>query len=82
MVRQESSQCAAPASIISAPKKGVSFVNFMGRPLTSTCPDFRNPRKAFEEMLRIGDGGTSYIVENLSRVCRPETKPAFYGPPR
>jgi hypothetical protein len=34
-----------------------------------------DPSRAFDEMLKIGDGGTSYIVENLSKVCSAETKP-------
>jgi hypothetical protein len=36
---------------------------------------FANPSRAFDEMLKIGDGGTSYIVENLSKVCLADTKP-------
>ena len=35
---------------------------------------FREPPRAFDEGLRLNDGGASYIVANLEPVCRPELK--------
>jgi hypothetical protein len=35
---------------------------------------FHDPDRAFSEALRLNDGGISYIVENLERVCRADLK--------
>ena len=35
---------------------------------------FADPSRAFDEALRLNDGGVSYLVENLARVCRPALK--------
>ncbi|ACK82817.1 virulence factor SrfC family protein [Methylorubrum extorquens] len=35
---------------------------------------FADPGRAFDEGLRLNDGGAGYIVENLERVCRPDLK--------
>lgn len=35
---------------------------------------FRDPAKAFDEALRLNDGGVSYLAENLAAICRPEIK--------
>lgn len=35
---------------------------------------FTDPAKAFDEMMRINDGGASYIAQSLAPVCRPEVK--------
>jgi hypothetical protein len=35
---------------------------------------FREPGIAFDEMLRLNDGGVSYIVERASQVCDPRIK--------
>jgi hypothetical protein len=35
---------------------------------------FRDPAKAFDEALRLNDGGASYLMQNLEGVCRPELK--------
>ncbi|MFB9984759.1 virulence factor SrfC family protein [Mesorhizobium kowhaii] len=35
---------------------------------------FREPAKAFDEALRLNDGGVSYLAENLAAICRPEIK--------
>ncbi len=46
---------------------------FEAAPLVSR--HFTSPGRAFDEMLKAGDGGTSYIVENLTTVCLADTKP-------
>ena len=35
---------------------------------------FRDPAKAFDEALKLNDGGAGYLVQNLERVSRPELK--------
>ncbi len=35
---------------------------------------FTEPARAFDEGLRLNDGGAGYIVENLEHVCRPDLK--------
>jgi hypothetical protein len=42
--------------------------------LPEAAAHFDDPGQAFDEALRLNDGGVSYLVENLSRVCRPELK--------
>ena len=45
---------------------------FASAPLVKT--HFADPTRAFNEMMKAADGGTGYIVENLSKVCLPNTK--------
>ncbi len=35
---------------------------------------FREPARAFDEGLRLNDGGIGYLAENLAPVCRPDVK--------
>lgn len=35
---------------------------------------FRNPGDAFDEALKLNDGGVSYLAANLAPVCRPDLK--------
>ncbi|GJE40771.1 virulence factor SrfC family protein [Methylobacterium persicinum] len=42
--------------------------------LPEAAAHFAEPSRAFDEALRLNDGGVSYLVENLSRVCRPALK--------
>ena len=35
---------------------------------------FINPEKAWDEVLKENDGGTKYVLENLSSVCKSDTK--------
>ncbi len=42
--------------------------------LPEAAAHFADPGRAFDEALRLNDGGVSYLVENLSRVCRPALK--------
>jgi hypothetical protein len=35
---------------------------------------FRHPARAFDEGLKLNDGGVSYLVEQLTPVCHPELK--------
>ena len=35
---------------------------------------FREPARAWDAALRINDGGVGYLIEELTRVCRPESK--------
>ena len=35
---------------------------------------FRDPARAFDEALKLNDGGVGYLAESLSAVCRPEIK--------
>jgi hypothetical protein len=42
--------------------------------LPEASAHFREPSRAFEEALRLNDGGVSYLSENLEAVCRPELK--------
>lgn len=35
---------------------------------------FRDPARAFDEALRLNDGGISYLAENIATVCRVELK--------
>lgn len=35
---------------------------------------FCDPGRAFDEAMRLGDGGITYLAENLAKVCRPEIK--------
>lgn len=44
--------------------------------LPEAAAHFQDPARAFDEALRLNDGGVSYLVENLARVCRPELKAA------
>jgi hypothetical protein len=37
---------------------------------------FREPLRAFDEVMRLNDGGISYLAEALARVCRPGMKRA------
>ena len=37
---------------------------------------FSDPGRAFDEMMRLNDGGASYIAANLAPVCNPGTKAA------
>jgi hypothetical protein len=36
---------------------------------------FREPLHAWDELLRLNDGGISYLAEDLAKVCSPEIKP-------
>jgi hypothetical protein len=42
--------------------------------LPEASAHFADPVRAFDEALRLNDGGVGYLVENLSRVCRPALK--------
>ncbi|MDO9428512.1 MAG: virulence factor SrfC family protein [Methylobacterium sp.] len=44
--------------------------------LPEAAAHFQDPARAFDEALRLNDGGVGYLVENLARVCRPELKAA------
>jgi hypothetical protein len=35
---------------------------------------FREPLRAFDEVIRLNDGGVSYLAKNLAEVCRPGIK--------
>jgi len=35
---------------------------------------FADPERAFDEMMRLNDGGSCYIAENLAKVCKPSVK--------
>jgi hypothetical protein len=35
---------------------------------------FRDPPRAFDEGLRLNDGGITYLADNLAPVCRPDLK--------
>lgn len=35
---------------------------------------FRDPGRAFDEALKLNDGGVTYLAENLATICRPEIK--------
>lgn len=35
---------------------------------------FQDPARAFDEALKLNDGGVTYIAQNLARICRPEIK--------
>jgi hypothetical protein len=37
---------------------------------------FRDPLRAFDEVMRLNDGGISYLAENLAVVCKPGMKEA------
>jgi hypothetical protein len=37
---------------------------------------FRDPLRAFDEVMRLNDGGISYLAENLAAVCQPGMKQA------
>jgi hypothetical protein len=37
---------------------------------------FREPLRAFDEVMRLNDGGISYLAENLALVCKPGMKEA------
>ncbi len=37
---------------------------------------FRDPLRAFDEVMRLNDGGISYLAENLAVVCQPGMKQA------
>lgn len=45
---------------------------FMELPEAAT--HFRDPGRAFDEALKLNDGGISYIIENLAKVCRLDMK--------
>jgi hypothetical protein len=36
---------------------------------------FADPERAFDELMRLNDGGASYIADHLGPVCRPDIKP-------
>lgn len=42
--------------------------------LPEASAHFQDPSRAFEEALRLNDGGISYLSEGLSRVCKPDLK--------
>jgi len=35
---------------------------------------FREPQRAFDEAMRLNDGGVSYLAENIALICRPGMK--------
>ncbi|MGL4198820.1 MAG: virulence factor SrfC family protein [Allorhizobium sp.] len=35
---------------------------------------FHDPARAFDEALRLNDGGVTYLAQNLAKICRPEIK--------
>jgi hypothetical protein len=35
---------------------------------------FKDPARAFDEVMRLNDGGVSYLAESLAKVCLPEMK--------
>lgn len=35
---------------------------------------FADPARAFDEALKLNDGGVNYLAENLAAICRPEIK--------
>ena len=35
---------------------------------------FAEPLRAWDEVMRLNDGGVSYLAENLAKVCLPDTK--------
>jgi hypothetical protein len=37
---------------------------------------FRDPLRAFDEVMQLNDGGISYVAENLALVCKPGMKEA------
>lgn len=37
---------------------------------------FRDPARAFDEVMRLNDGGISYLAEHLAQVCKAGMKPA------
>lgn len=37
---------------------------------------FKDPGRAFDEGLRLNDGGVTYLADNLAPICRPEVKVA------
>ncbi len=45
---------------------------FLG--LQETQDHFIDPARAFDEALKLNDGGISYLAENLEQVCRPQLK--------
>lgn len=45
---------------------------FMASPLVAS--HFREPERAWQEAMRLNDGGISYIRESLSQACDPEIK--------
>lgn len=42
--------------------------------LPEAATHFHDPARAFDEALKLNDGGISYIIENLAKVCRPDMK--------
>lgn len=44
--------------------------------LPEASAHFKEPERAFDEALRLNDGGVSYLAANLELVCRPELKQA------
>lgn len=42
--------------------------------LPEAAAHFKDPGRAFDEALRLNDGGVGYLIENLSQVCRPALK--------
>jgi hypothetical protein len=37
---------------------------------------FADPERAWDEVMRLNDGGVSYLAERLAEVCRADTKPS------
>lgn len=35
---------------------------------------FRDPARAFDEALKLNDGGVTYLAQNLAPICRPDIK--------
>jgi len=35
---------------------------------------FHDPARAFDEALRLNDGGVTYLAQSLAKICRPEIK--------
>ncbi|WP_163382519.1 virulence factor SrfC family protein, partial [Escherichia coli] len=35
---------------------------------------FSDPSRAFDEALKLNDGGISYLAENISKVCKVDLK--------
>lgn len=44
--------------------------------LDDATKHFAEPARAFDELIKVDDGGASYLAEKLNLVCRPEIKPA------
>ncbi|MDB5649716.1 MAG: srfC, partial [Hyphomicrobiales bacterium] len=42
--------------------------------LPEATAHFRDPARAFDEALRLNDGGIAYLAEGLAEVCKPDLK--------